>query len=516
MRGNKVKRALCVILAVLLLMVAGAGCGKTTSYNVEEKDFISELMEKVSFDCQLYQVKEAGIESFFTLEEGTKAIVYMGSGSYADHAGIFTAADEKQAEQVLKMVEGYVEDLRHSFEDYIPEEAAKVDKAVVTQKGCYVLLCITNDEGAQEFIDSYFEEHQGDPADGDGQEQGDESGASNEENQDDPAEENSDVKGGGDANPSEPLAEEENYPVIEKKGKIADYGNVIAVGDTAYELYSFTEETGKKYAKVINDTAKALEGTTKVYDLMIPLSSGITLPDALYGEISSTNQEKALNKLTEMMDSQVTVINPYKNLMKHRDEYIYFRTDHHWTADGAYYAYEALCDATGMIPILRDQHESGSFSGFLGSFYTDTKENKNLGENPDDVKVYYPVSPNTSLTYTTTEGKEVSWQVIHDVSDYGPSMKYSTFIAGDNPYTVIKNEDISDGSSCIVVKESFGNALVPFLVDHYAKIYVIDYRYWNGSLTKLAEDKEVDDLFFVNNLSMIRSDYLVGKLAQVQ
>ena len=94
-------------------------------------------------------------------------------------------------------------------------------------------------------------------------------------------------------------------------------------------------------------------------------------------------------------------------------------------------------------------------------------------------------------------------------------MKYSTFIAGDNPYTVIQNGSLTDGSCWVVVKESFGNALVPFLVDHYETIYVIDYRYWQGSLEKLAREKDADDVIFLNNLSMIRSDYLVGKLAGI-
>ena len=227
------------------------------------------------------------------------------------------------------------------------------------------------------------------------------------------------------------------------------------------------------------------------------------------------DKKTAIDKISGFLNGNVTVINPYENLMRHRDEYIYFRTDHHWTADGAYYAYEELCRAAGLTPISREEHKTDTFDGFLGSFYKDTNQNAELGKNPDSVKVYYPVSENTSLVYTSTNGNSNSWKVIWDVSDYGASMKYSTFIAGDNPFTKIENKDKMDGSSCIVVKESFGNALVPFLVDHYETIYVVDYRYWQGNISQLAEEYNVDDLYFLNNLSMIRSDYLVGKLSQV-
>ncbi|MCI8608983.1 MAG: DUF4358 domain-containing protein [Firmicutes bacterium] len=508
--GKKVVKYICVLFCMAALVCALCGCGgdKTESYAIDEKDFVKQALEQIEFDCQLYQVKEEGIGSFFTFETETDAILYMGAGSFADHLGIFTAQNVKDGEKVLAAVESYKDDLKHSFEDYIPEEAAKIDKAVIVQKGRYVAFCITEDEGAQKFIDEYFENHKGEddpdqPSDNEGQE-------GDGDNQDGESQD-----GDGEEATQDKNVNVESYPVIEKKGKLMDYGNVVAVGDTAYELYSFTEGTGKKYASAVNKTAKALDGVSKVHTLMIPLSSGITLPDKLYGEISSSNQKKALEKLTAMMKDNVTVINPYENLMTHRDEYIYFRTDHHWTADGAYYAYEVLCDAKGLIPISKDEHETKDFAGFLGSFYKDTNESKALKKNPDDVRVYYPVSENTSLAYTATDGKTYNWDVIHDVSDYGASMKYSAFIAGDNPFTEITNEDLTDGSSCIVVKESFGNALVPFLVDHYEKIYVVDYRYWAGNLIKLAKEKKVDDVYFFNNLSMIRSDYLVGKLTQI-
>ena len=116
---------------------------------------------------------------------------------------------------------------------------------------------------------------------------------------------------------------------------------------------------------------------------------------------------------------------------------------------------------------------------------------------------------------TASDGTKYDWPVIYDVTDYGASLKYSTFIASDNPYTVIENKSLTDGSACIVVKESFGNAFVPFLVDHYQTIYVVDYRYWTGSVSELEEKKQVSDVLFLNNLSMIRNKSLVGKLHRV-
>ena len=111
-----------------------------------------------------------------------------------------------------------------------------------------------------------------------------------------------------------------------------------------------------------------------------------------------------------------------------------------------------------------------------------------------------------------SRGIQYDSPVIYDETNAAAGLKYSAFIAGDNPYTEIVNNELTDGSSCIVVKESFGNAFVPFLVDHYQTIYVVDYRYWTGSISELAAEKGVQDVIFVNNLSMIRNKSLVGKL----
>ena len=56
----------------------------------------------------------------------------------------------------------------------------------------------------------------------------------------------------------------------------------------------------------------------------------------------------------------------------------------------------------------------------------------------------------------------INYNIITDVSDWNKSSKYSAFIGGDNPYSQIHNPERTDGSSCVVIKESFGNAFVPF------------------------------------------------------
>lgn len=298
--------------------------------------------------------------------------------------------------------------------------------------------------------------------------------------------------------------------------QIRVFDSVIIVDDTAYELYTYIESTAKNYASIVTKTAESLKDIVNVYDMVIPTSTGIRFEEDLKNQINSSDQKSALQKIGSFLGKSVKQVNIYHSLLTHKDKYLYFRTDHHWTALGAYYAYVDFCASKGIEPNALSAYQTVSFPGFLGSFYKDTKNDKELAANPDTVTAYYPLNRESiDLTITDSNESTFAWPVIMDVTDYDTAYKYNTFIGGDNPISVITNSAITDGSSCIVVKESFGNAFVPFLTDHYQTIYVIDYRYWNGKLLSFAKQKKVTDIIFVNNIGMTRSSYLVGKLAQI-
>ena len=320
------------------------------------------------------------------------------------------------------------------------------------------------------------------------------------------------VSGGTEV--TEESTPEPQYPEIVSDEKIEDFGSVVIVGDAAYELYTYSDAIADNYALAVNKVAAALEQKADVYDILIPLGSGITFPDNLRDQIKSSDQREAMSSIQAKMDETVKTVDIYDSLMTNRNEYIYFRTDHHWTALGAYYAYEDFCEVKGITPEALDSYETSEFDGFLGSFYNDTNANATLKANADVVTAYHP-NMDAIMHVTDSRGVEYDSKVIFDESKAAAGLKYSCFIAGDNPITGIENKELTDGSSCIVVKESFGNAFVPFLVDHYQTIYVVDYRYWKGSISELAQEKNVDDVIFVNNLSMIRNKSLVGKLFSV-
>ena len=345
---------------------------------------------------------------------------------------------------------------------------------------------------------------------GDGTQSGDKQGTTGDTD-------NTDADNAGDGKSDVTTTKPASSNVITTSDKPYQSGGVYVVGSAGYEMYNYVGSLAEKYQSTVNAVADSLSGVSQVYAMAIPLSSGITLPDELFSDIPGSDQAQAEKDILAGMGQNVKTIPLHDVMMSHRTEYIYFRTDHHWTALGAYYAYVQFCTAKGITPHNLSDYEVSQFPGFLGSFYNDGGKPDAMKNDPDTVNAYHPVSATASMKYGDNENSTLTGgQVIFDESTASASLKYGTFIMGDNPFTVIENPEVSNGESCIVVKESFGNAFVPFLVDHYQTVYVVDYRYYSGSVTQLARDKGVKDVLFVKNLSAIRGSYQMGKLAGVK
>ena len=155
----------------------------------------------------------------------------------------------------------------------------------------------------------------------------------------------------------------------------------------------------------------------------------------------------------------------------------------------------------GITAIPRDKRKTDTFKGLLGSFYS-TLQNSDMKNNPDTIYAYEPIGTN-DMTYWNEDGSEQKWNVIMDVNGWDKGTMYSTFVGGDTPMAVIENPNVTDGSSCVVMKESYGNAFIPFLVDHYSKIYIIDYRYSQVNILDFVKSKKVNDFICINNISLI-------------
>lgn len=296
--------------------------------------------------------------------------------------------------------------------------------------------------------------------------------------------------------------------------------SLYMIGDTAYELYYFSQAGADRYVKLVNGLANELGSDATVYSIIAPLAYGIYLSDEMQDKLNLTDEDQALIYLYSQMNPNVKKVYTYRNLLLHRNEYLYFRTDHHWTSLGAYYAYEVFCNQKGITPQKLSDLKAVEFPGFLGTLYSTANKPAALAQNPDTVIAYVPRGTN-NLIYYDKAGNRMPWKVISDVSGWGTGSKYGTFIGGDQPLAEIHNPNITDGSSCVVVKNSFGNCFVPYLVDHYETVYVVDFRsfpkwsqsYNNGqTFTEFVREKGINDVILMTNITAATSNSLLNYL----
>ena len=330
--------------------------------------------------------------------------------------------------------------------------------------------------------------------------------------------ENGDEESGEDDIPEVPPAPV--IPELDPAAKVETLGALLVVDDAAYEYYNFVAETANNYITTVERAAALLAEDANVYNILIPNSMDICVPESVRAQLTTSSQRQAMDYFYGSFSENVHSVDIFDTMLRHSvdGEYLYFRTDHHWTALGAYYAYCDFMTAQGKTPAdLATDFTEYVFEGFTGSFVRETN-NAAMKANPDTVYAYAPKSTN-ELTIHWKDGAVTPYTIITDVSAWGASSKYASgFIGGDNPLSVIENPNITDGSSIVLVKESYGNCFAPFLAESYQYVYIVDFRYYNdtqsGTLMDLVREKGIDDVLFLNSISTTRSDGLVGQLAR--
>ena len=326
-----------------------------------------------------------------------------------------------------------------------------------------------------------------------------------------------------DPAPAEPEPPAEPDPALDDPDESeASYaGSVVVVGTRAMEIPTADEGIITSYAKAVDDLSAALGGGVRTISLVTPNGGEFYSPESLHTGLHS--QKDMIELCYSKMGEQIVTVDAYSKLRSHTDEYIYFRTDHHWTQLGAYYAYTAFCEAAGFEAVALEDFETGRYNDFVGSMYTFTKgypQSDVLKNNPDYLDYYLPIYETHAKYYadaTLQNGVPIS--VVYTKLDSSVSNKYLCFIGGDTPVCII--ESAAEGGTCMVLKESYGNALVPFLTSHYSKIIVIDPREFNRDgkpsldLTQFAAEQGVDDLLVINYPYMINSKSYVHWLERL-
>ena len=292
--------------------------------------------------------------------------------------------------------------------------------------------------------------------------------------------------------PAEP--EETQWGGIDIENYEVNLGTVIQIGDAGYNQLAFSQPMSDLYISTISGFADRMaEIGVRVISAPCPTSVGIMIEPEYLAQLNCSRQDEMLNYLHGNMSDNVVKVDTVSKLVAHNDEYIYFRTDHHWTALGAYYAYTALCEATGMEAEPLENFELWNQGTLTGSIYGKVRWPRKL--TLDSMDCYIPQGNITMYAHFNDLVASTPWPMIADRTQGSTDSKYSAFLASDCKLVHIVNEDIPDAPKCLVVKDSYGNCYVPYLSQNYSHVYAIDYRkFWELGMEDFVKKYDIDDV----------------------
>lgn len=243
------------------------------------------------------------------------------------------------------------------------------------------------------------------------------------------------------------------------------------------------------YVTALTTLHEKLGDDVKIYSMPAPLSSQFYTPAnaASY----SADQSSRFDAIAEDLGSGITSINICPVLAKHTEEDIYLRTDHHWAPLGAYYAARTFAEAAGVEFADLSTYEEKVNSGYVGTMYAYSQDTRILND-PEDFVYYVPSNSYQTYYYDTAFNYQYESDLILDMP---VESSYLMFMGGDNKIVKIKT-DVHNGRKLLIMKDSYGNAEIPFYTGSFEEIYVTDMRYFDCNLVNFIQDRGVTDVLF--------------------
>lgn len=295
--------------------------------------------------------------------------------------------------------------------------------------------------------------------------------------------------------PSEPEVSEEVYTDA-GDAEFIPSGYLLYDG-AAYSQAYFSRKASQAYADAYVKYAETFPGV-RITAINPPISS-INIKNP-YVQAMINDQGKVLDDIASVMYGDVNYINLRSTFEKHRGEYLFFKSDFHWTQLAAYYAYCEYAKSVGLTPTplsaFEDRVLTTTFIGLTNHYANDERVNTFY----DTLHAYMPRKEHT---YTVYYDGGITLKGQYDTCVHTYIETYSCFLIGDQPYSVIEVPENDPEKVVMVIKESSGNAFVPFLMEHYGKIIVIDPRHTTPDIRPIVRSEGVDDIILFATASTV-------------
>lgn len=290
--------------------------------------------------------------------------------------------------------------------------------------------------------------------------------------------------------------------VDEALGKVENNGIYKGRDDYLLEGFKVPDQ------ELVNENIEAINKFTKKhkdiksYFLLAPTSSAV-LKSNMPSNVPYVDQLDYMNDFgAKLVD--VKYINPYATLFTNKDEYIYYKTDHHWTTMGAYYAYTDFCSALKIKAKTLDDYDKNLVSTqFYGTYFSKALFSREKG---DDINVFTPKDKNDRYIVEYVEEKEKNTSMY--ASEYLEKRdKYGMFLKGNHPLVrITTTAKLEKKKKILIFKDSYANSFVPFLTSHYTDITLVDPRYYYGNIEDLIKQDGYDEILYLYNAGTFFSD----------
>lgn len=197
----------------------------------------------------------------------------------------------------------------------------------------------------------------------------------------------------------------------------------------------------------------------------------------------------------------------FQALQEHAESAIFYRTDHHWTSLGAFWGYSSLAGILGYTPRSLYSYTPETVSeNFYGTAYSSSGFS---WVSPDRIEIFVRESP----VVTRYERSSSSAGSLYDPSKLAHKDQYSFFLGGNAPRVVIKT-DKADLPKLLILRDSYADCLVPFLLEHFSEIHLLDLRYYASSVPDYIEDESVDSVLLLYGMENFCTDTSLQLLRQ--
>lgn len=271
-------------------------------------------------------------------------------------------------------------------------------------------------------------------------------------------------------------------------------GNGVYIGTNGQLLEQIEVADENHLAANIKAIKSFSESQSKIpVRMMLVPDAANVLNHSLPALAKPEDQTQMFSMVRKDLGDSVEWIDVSTELNKHKTEKIYYKTDHHWTTLGAFYAFQAAAPSLGIEGDLSGKYVSyavsDSFNGMLAS-----KSGVNLGEK-EQIDIYVPTEEDTDLIVDyVDEGKRST--SLYDSSKLKEKDQYTVFLGGNSSLLDIRTVSTST-KRLLLVKDSFANSFIPFLTPYYREIVVVDPRYYSGTINDLMDSYRISEVLFL-------------------